>query len=103
MVAPNEDLGNDGQRSINLEITDEVAQGEYANFVLVAHSPTEFVIDFARILPGPPKSKVSTRIIMAPQHAKALIYTLQDNLAKYEKNFGPVKPLPQLPPRSENF
>ncbi len=99
MVAPNEDMDENGKRAINIELSGEAADGIYSNLVLVSHSPSEFVIDFARILPGPPKGKIHTRIIMNPQHTKSLIATLQDNLAKYERNFGPV----QFPPQPGEF
>lgn len=94
MVSPNDDL-EAHQRPINLEISEKAAEGAYSNLVLVAHSPSEFVIDFARILPGPPKGQVHTRIIMTPAHAKSLVATLQDNISKYERNFGLIAPLPQ--------
>jgi len=97
MVSPNEDL-DPNNRSINLEISEKAAEGVYSNLVLVAHSPSEFVIDFARILPGPPKGQVHTRIIMTPAHAKSLLAALQDNLSKFERNFGPIQPLPQAGP-----
>lgn len=94
MVSFNEELNDPERRSINIELTGEAAEGKYSNLVLVSHSPSEFVIDFAKILPGPPKGKIHTRIIMTPQHTKSLIATLQDNLAKYERNFGQVPPPP---------
>ncbi len=92
MVAPNEEFNEDGKKSINIELSEQAADGVYSNLVLVSHSPTEFIIDFARILPGPPKGKIHSRIIMTPQHTKSLISTLQDNMVKYERNFGQVKP-----------
>jgi hypothetical protein len=92
MVAPNEDFEDGEKKAINIELSEKAVDGIYSNLVLVSHSPSEFVIDFARILPGPPKGKVHTRIIMTPQHTKSLIATLQDNMAKYERNFGSVKP-----------
>ena len=94
MVSPNEDFEDKGRKAINIELSEKAAEGAYSNLVLVSHSPTEFVIDFAKLLPGPPKAKVHTRIIMTPQHTKSLIATLQDNIAKYERNFGEV----QMPP-----
>ena len=59
-------------QQINIELDEKVSSGEYANFVVVTHSPAEFVMDFTRILPGVPKAKVHSRIIMAPQHAKGI-------------------------------
>ena len=92
MVAPNEDFDDSQRKAINIELSEKAVDGIYSNLVLVSHSPTEFVIDFARILPGPPKGKVHSRIIMTPQHIKSLIATLQDNMAKFERNFGAVRP-----------
>ena len=67
-------------QQINIELDEKVSAGEYANFVVVTHSPAEFVMDFTRILPGVPKAKVHSRIIMAPQHAKAYLAALNDNI-----------------------
>ena len=80
------------QGQINIELDETTAEGIYSNLVLVSHSPSEFVIDFARLLPGPPKGKVYSRIIMTPMHAKSLIATLQENLGRYERNFGTIVP-----------
>jgi hypothetical protein len=80
----------DKQR-INVELPEEEGQGIYSNFVIVSHSPSEFVLDFTRILPGLKKSKVYSRIILAPVHAKLLMRTLNDNIEKYEKKFGEIK------------
>lgn len=96
MVTPNEGFGEGERKPINIELSEKAAEGAYANLVLVSHSPSEFVIDFARLLPGPPKGKIHTRIIMTPQHTKSLIAALQDNMAKYERNFGEV-PMPPQP------
>ncbi|MBF0432769.1 MAG: DUF3467 domain-containing protein [Fibrobacteria bacterium] len=105
MVAPNEEFDDSERKAINIELNEQAAEGIYSNLVLVSHSPTEFVIDFARILPGPPKGKVQARIIMTPQHIKSLVATLQDNMAKFERNFGPVQPPPNPggPPSEFNF
>ena len=79
------------KHQIKIELDDNVGQGEYANFAVVTHSPAEFVIDYIRILPGMTKSKVKSRIIMAPMHAKTLMMALQDNIKKYESKFGEIK------------
>jgi hypothetical protein len=94
MVAPNSEFEdkNNPQQHINIELSEAAAEGIYSNLVLVSHSPSEFVIDFARLLPGPPKGKVHSRIIMTPMHAKSLIATLQENLSRYERNFGTIVP-----------
>jgi len=79
-----------GQK-INLELGEKEAEGIYSNFVLISHSPAEFVFDFTRMLPGVPKTKVYARIIMTPQHAKSLSKALTDNIEKFEKQFGEIK------------
>jgi hypothetical protein len=76
---------------INLEIDEKAAEGTYANLALIAHSPTEIILDFARVMPGAPKTKVQSRIIMTPAHAKMLLKTLEDNLKKFEKQYGDIK------------
>lgn len=75
---------------IQIELPEEVAQGNYANLAIIAHSSSEFVFDFVRLVPGVPKVKVRERIIMTPENAKRLLFALQDNLVKYEKQFGPI-------------
>jgi hypothetical protein len=79
------------QHQIKIELDDSVGQGEYVNLAIVTHSPAEFVMDYIRVLPGMTKSKVKSRIIMAPMHTKTLMMALQDNLKKYENKFGEIK------------
>jgi hypothetical protein len=79
------------QQQINIELTPEQAEGIYSNLAIITHSSAEFVIDFTRILPGVPKTKVYSRIIMTPQHAKSLMMALQDNIKKYEDQNGDIK------------
>ena len=86
-------------QQINIELDEKISSGEYANFVVVTHSPAEFVMDFTRILPGVPKAKVHSRIIMAPQHAKAYLAALNDNINKFEAKNGEIK----MPSRDEGF
>jgi len=76
---------------VQVEIGEKESEGIYSNFVLIAHSASEFIIDFARILPGLPKAKVFSRIVMTPQHAQLLHSALADNLKKYEDRFGKIK------------
>ena len=76
---------------INIELGEKEAEGIYSNLVLITHSPAEFVVDFSRVMPGIPKSKVFARIIMTPQHAKSLLLSLKDNIEKFEKTFGEIK------------
>ncbi len=79
------------QQQINVEIGDSEIEGIYANFAFITHSAAEFIIDFARILPGMKKAKVQSRIIMTPQHAKMLFNALESNVKKYEERFGEIK------------
>ena len=79
------------KHQIKIVLDDNIGQGEYANFAVVTHSPAEFVMDYIRVLPGMTKSKVKSRIIMAPMHAKTLMMALQDNIKKYESKFGEIK------------
>lgn len=79
------------QQKINIELDESVASGEYSNFVVVTHSQAEFVMDFTRLLPGTPKAKVHSRVIMAPPHAKAFLNALRDNIQKYENRHGEIK------------
>jgi hypothetical protein len=76
---------------LQIELKEEVAQGTYANLAIITHSTSEFIVDFVRIMPGLPKAGVQSRIVMTPEHAKRLMYALQDNVAKYEHNFGPIR------------
>jgi hypothetical protein len=76
---------------LQIELTPEIAQGIYSNLAIITHSSSEFVLDFIRVMPGLPKAGVQSRIVMTPEHAKRLMHALQDNMAKYERNFGPVR------------
>jgi len=78
-------------QQLKIELGEKEAEGIYANMVMIAHSGTEMILDFARIMPGAPKTKVQARIIMTPAHAKLLQKTLDDNLKKFEKQFGEIK------------
>jgi len=80
-----------GPQQINIELGEDVAEGIYANLCMIMHSPTEIVIDFARVVPRSPKAKVLSRVIMTPMHAKVLLKSLEDNLKKFEKQFGEIK------------
>ncbi|HZH73791.1 MAG TPA: DUF3467 domain-containing protein [Mariniphaga sp.] len=79
------------QQQINIELSEEVAQGIYSNLAVITHSSSEFVVDFVRIMPGIPKANVQTRVILTPEHAKRLMYALQDNISKYEAVHGTIK------------
>lgn len=80
---------NKGQ--INIELPEEVAQGTYSNLAVITHSSSEFVLDFIRIMPGIPKARVQSRIILNPEHAKRLMRALADNIAKFEDTHGKIK------------
>jgi hypothetical protein len=77
-------------QQINVELSEEVAEGVYSNLAMIAHSNSEFVIDFIRLMPGVPKAKVKSRIIVTPDHAKRLLAALKDNIEKYEASFGKI-------------
>jgi len=82
---------NIDKNQINIELDEEIAQGTYSNLAVITHSSTEFVVDFVRIVPGTPKAKVKSRIILTPEHAKRLMLALQDNLSKFESMHGKIK------------
>ncbi len=88
---------------INIELSEEIAEGVYANLAMIAHSNSEFVIDFIRLMPGVPKAKVKSRIVVTPEHAKRLLYALKDNIQKYEETFGPIKRNDEAPKFPINF
>lgn len=83
------------ERTMNIEIGDKEWEGIYSNFAIISHSNSEFIIDFARVLPGAKKAKVFSRIVMTPQHAKALQATLENNISKFENEFGKIPLAPQ--------
>lgn len=90
---------NNEQKGLQLELPQDVAQGEYANFAIITHSSSDFIIDFARVMPGLPKAQVKSRVILAPEHAKRLLAALQENIMCYEKEFGPIR-IPSQEPRT---
>ena len=90
-------------QQLNIELSEEVAQGVYSNLAVITHSSSEFVVDFVRVMPGVPKANVKSRIILTPEHAKRLLMALQDNIKKYETIHGPIKNIkpgndPMMPP-----
>jgi hypothetical protein len=78
------------QNQLNIELSDEIAEGIYSNLAIIAHSQSEFVVDFIKLLPNVPKAKVKSRIILTPSHAKRLLAALADNVRKYEGQFGVI-------------
>ncbi len=92
------EMKKDGQQ-LQIELKEDVAEGIYANLAVIAHSSSEFVFDFIRMMPGVAKAQVKSRIVMTPEHAKRLAYALQDNLRKYESLFGEIR----LPEQRQDF
>ena len=84
-------MAENNNKQIQIEIKPEVAGGSYSNLAIISHSHSEFVFDFATMLPGTPKALVGNRIVMAPEHAKRLLYALQDNINKYESANGDIE------------
>lgn len=85
MTSPNQ------PQQVNIQLGEKEAEGIYSNLALISHSPAEFIMDFTRVLPGVPKTKVYARIIMTPQHAKSFLNALKDNIGKFESQFGEIK------------
>lgn len=83
---------NNGQKGqFQIELPQDKAQGEYANLAIITHSSSDFVLDFARVLPGVTKAQVRSRVILAPEHAKRLLLALQENIVRYEREFGKIQ------------
>ena len=87
---------------LNIELDEKIAEGTYSNLAIINHSVSEFIVDFISIMPGTPKAKVKSRIILTPQHAKRLAKALADNVKKFEKAHGEIKDYEQ-PPIPINF
>lgn len=96
------DSENKQKGQINIELDASVAEGTYSNLAIINHSVSEFVVDFVNIMPGIPKSKVKSRIILTPQHAKRLSRALQDNVKRFEQAHGEIKDYDK-PPVPLNF
>jgi hypothetical protein len=90
------------QNQLNIEIDEKMADGAYANLAIINHSVSEFVVDFINVMPGAPKSKVKSRIILTPQHAKRLAKALDENVKRFESNHGEIKDYDQ-PPMPLNY
>ena len=84
---------NNNSKKINITLPPDVAQGTYANLALIAHSQSEFVIDFIRAVPGIQSPTVKSRIILTPEHARRLLSALNENIARYEQEYGAIRPL----------
>ena len=81
---------NKQKPGLNLDLKPEVAKGSYSNLAIISHSRSEFILDFAAMLPGLPKPEVRSRILMTPEHCKRLLNALVDNIGRYESQFGPI-------------
>lgn len=79
------------ENQLNIELSEEIAEGTYSNLAIITHSNQEFVLDFIRVMPGTPKAKVKSRIIITPEHAKRLLTALEDNIEKFEAVNGRIK------------
>lgn len=91
-------MENNNQQQISIDLPADVADGIYSNLAIISHSSSEFILDFSRMMPGTPKAKVMSRIILTPEHAKKLLLALQENVNKYEQNIGPIKLNSNMPP-----
>lgn len=89
----------EGQQQMNIELPEDKAEGVYSNLAIINHSHSEFVLDFIQMMPGVPKAKVKSRIVLTPQHAKRLVRALSDNVARFEQTFGEIQDFdaPQVP------
>ncbi|RYE48360.1 MAG: DUF3467 domain-containing protein [Sphingobacteriales bacterium] len=85
------------ENQINIELSEEIAEGIFSNLAIITHSSTEFVMDFIRVMPGVPKAKVKSRIILTPEHAKRLMMAMQDNIEKYEMQHGRIQTHDETP------
>ncbi|RYZ52920.1 MAG: DUF3467 domain-containing protein [Sphingobacteriales bacterium] len=84
------------EQQLNIELTEEMADGIYANLAIITHSFAEFVIDFVNVMPNVPKAKVKSRVIMTPQHAKRLMRAMVENVKRFEAQHGPIKDQEQV-------
>jgi len=96
------DSKEQNEQQINIELDEANAEGTYSNLAIINHSPSEFVIDFVAIMPGTPKAKVKSRIILTPEHAKRFQTALADNIRRYEESHGEIDSKEQ-PPIPLNF
>lgn len=83
-------MQDEEKNELSIELSEEVAEGTYSNLAIITHSNTEFVLDFIRVMPGIPKAKVKSRIILTPEHAKRLMNAMQENINKFENINGKI-------------
>jgi len=91
------------ENQLNIELSEEIAEGIFSNLAIITHSNTEFVLDFIRVMPGVPKAKVKSRIILTPEHAKRLVHAMLDNVEKFEAINGRIKTQEEPPGFPMNF
>ncbi|MFD0798088.1 DUF3467 domain-containing protein [Maribacter chungangensis] len=91
------DQKKSNQKQINIELDEKMAEGVYSNLAIINHSVSEFVVDFISMMPGAPKAKVKSRIVLTPQHAKKFLKALNDNVQRFEKAHGAIKDYEQTP------
>jgi len=96
------DQKTDKEGQINIELDKDIAEGTYSNLAIINHSISEFIVDFISVMPGQPKAKVKSRIILTPQHAKRLVKALAENVSRFEEAHGEIKDYEQ-PPIPMNF
>lgn len=91
------------QQELKIELTPEVATGNYANLAVISHTPGEFFVDFITVAPNMPQARVNTRVIMNPENAKNLLFALRDNIQKYENTFGEIQRKVAATPNNNPF
>ena len=96
-----EEQNNDNQ--LNIELSEEMAEGVYSNLAVITHSNSEFVLDFIRVMPGVPKARVKSRIVLTPEHAKRFMIALEENIEKFENQHGRIKITTEQPGFPLNF
>ena len=85
------------EKELKINISPEKSQGVFANLALIAHTPTEFVLDFAQLMPGVPQANVVSRVVITPDQAKKLLGALGSNVSQYEQKFGTINPIGGAP------
>ena len=88
---------SDNEKKVNINMDPAIAGGTYSNLAIISHSHSEFIVDFAAVLPGLPGPKVESRILMTPEHAKRLLNALAENIGKYENQYGKIEIVSQQP------
>jgi len=79
------------KQQLDIEIDDTIADGIYSNLAIINHSHSEFILDFVNMMPGKPKAKVKSRVILTPQHIKRLLKAMTENVQRFEKTYGQIK------------